>query len=250
MSNKITQPAPFFVHVAHKKGPGYLGLCEHNNGNIIDMTEINGTIAGYDPGGKNKNGFAILEIQSGKPVNIAITTLANAEAVINKIIAIKNIIGLGVDTLSCWGTGHGGWRPADKWLRRKYPVVQNSIMAPNTLSGSMGINGMSVLIEAANKSKGVLLSETHPKVLYYALTQKKYDYAKNSNEMDRFLSIQLNGLDLRTSNDHEWDAAVSAYAIFMGITGTWEHDLHKLPIENNERILKPCGKTFYFWPNI
>jgi len=94
------------------------------------------------------------------------------------------------------------------------------------------------------------LSETHPKVLYYALTQKKYNYNENSNEMDRYLSTQLDGLDLRTSNEHEWDAAVSAYALFMGITGMWKYDLHKLAIENNERIVKPCGKTFYFWPSV
>jgi len=218
--------------------------------NIIEMAEISGTIAGYDPGGNNKNGFAVLEIQNGKPANITITTLATAETVINEIILIKkNIIGLGVDTLSCWGTGNGGWRPADKWLRNKYPVVRNSIMSPNTLSGSMGINGMSVLIEAANKSNGITLSETHPKVLYYALTQKKYNYAEYSNEMDIFLSNKLGGVNLRTSNDHEWDAAVSAYALFMGITGKWKYDLHKLSIENDEHIVKPCGKSFYFWPS-
>ena len=140
--------------------------------NIIKMTEINGTIAGYDPGGNNKNGFAVLEIQNGKPVNITIRTLTTSEAVINEIIIIKNIIGLGVDTLSCWSTGNGGWRPADKWLRKKYPEVKNSIIPPNFLSGSMSINGMSVLIEAANISNGITLSETHPKVLYYALTKK------------------------------------------------------------------------------
>ena len=67
--------------------------------------------------------------------------------------------------------------------------------------------------------------------------------------MDGFLSSKLGGLNLKTCNDDEWDAAVSAYALFMGITGTWKCDLHKLPIENDERIVKPCGKTFYFWPS-
>jgi len=57
--------------------------------NIIEMTEINGTIAGYDPGGNNKNGFAVLEIQNRKPVNITITTLATSETVINEIILIS-----------------------------------------------------------------------------------------------------------------------------------------------------------------
>ena len=54
---------------------------------------------------------------------------------------------------------------------------------------------------------------------------------------------------MRTSNDHEWDAAISAYALLMGITGAWKTDLHELQPEDNCRIVKPCGKTFYYWPN-
>jgi len=102
------------------------------------MENLTGTLVGYDPGGNGANGFALLKIKDSKPTSISITTLSNVESVINEI-KINNIIGLGVDTLSCWSTGHSGWRPADWWLRRKYPEVQNSVMSPNTLSGSMGI---------------------------------------------------------------------------------------------------------------
>ena len=66
--------------------------------------------------------------------------------------------------------------------------------------------------------------------------------------MDNFLSTKLNGLNFQASNDHEWDAAISAYALFMGIIGTWKNDLHKLKNEDNGRIIKPCDDTFYFWP--
>lgn len=133
------------------------------------MEKINGTIAGYDPGGNGANGFALLTMKDGKPASISVTTLSNAEAVINKI-QTEDILGLGVDTLSCWRTGNSGWRPADKWLRTRYPAVRNSIASPNALSGSMAINGMSVLIETAKMFNDIALSETHPKVLYYALT--------------------------------------------------------------------------------
>jgi len=215
------------------------------------VKKINGAIAGYDPGGNGRHGYALLRILDGKPASISITTLSNSEAVINEI-RTEAILGLGVDTLSCWCTGSSGWRPADIWLRKRYPAVRNSIMSPNTLSGSMGINGMSVLIEAANTSIGITLSETHPKVLYYALTQKKYakyDDDEQHAEMDSFLSKKLGGLNVRTSNDHEWDAAISAYALMMGITGMWTCDLHKLQPEDNCRIVQPCGKTSYYWPN-
>lgn len=112
----------------------------------------------------------------------------------------------------------------------------------------MGINGMAVLIEVAKALPAITVSETHPKVLYYALTGQKYDYDGISDDMDRFLSDELGGLNLETANDHEWDAAVSAYAVLMGITGTWKHDLHRLPMEDNCRMIDPCGKTFYYWP--
>lgn len=149
------------------------------------MKIINGVIAGYDPGGNDANGFALLRVRDSKPESISITTLSNSESVIHQILN-NNVIGLGVDTLSCWCTGHSGWRPADHWLREKYPTVRNSIMSPNTLSGSMGINGMAVLIETARSSNHIKLSETHPKVLYYALTQKRYMYCENHSEMDSF----------------------------------------------------------------
>ncbi|MBS3908231.1 MAG: hypothetical protein KGZ93_01140 [Actinobacteria bacterium] len=209
--------------------------------------QINASIVGYDPGGNNTNGLAILKIEKSKPMDIRIETTKNSEAVICKILKNENIIGLGVDTLSCWSTGNSGWRPADKWLRNKYPMVQKSVMTPNKLSGAMGINGMSVLIEVAKNLNDIFLVETHPKVLYYALTQKKHDYANDSEAMDRFMSDKL-GIKIKTSNEHEWDAVISAYTLLMGVTGAWKLDLHKLQIRENERIVKPCGKTYYYWP--
>lgn len=209
--------------------------------------KINGIIAGYDPGGNNSNGLALVTIENNYPVSITIDTLANAESVISKI-KTYNIIGLGVDTLSCWCTGNSGWRPADLWLREKYPKVIKSIMSPNTLSGSMGINGMAVLIKAATIRQGVVLSETHPKVIHYALTGQKYDYKQNHSVMDLFLTKAFGGLTIKTSNDHEWDAAISAYALLEGMTGSWARDLHTLETGSG-RMIYPCGKTYYFWPN-
>jgi len=223
-----------------------LRIVENENG--ADMERIDGAIAGYDPGGNESNGFAILQIRDGKPASISVKTLTNSEAVINEI-RTNNILGLGVDTLSCWCTGNSGWRPADLWLRKRYPAVRNSIMSPNTLSGSMIINGMSVLVETASGSSRITLSETHPKVLYYALAQQKYNYRENGAEMDCFLSDLLGGIDIRTSNDHEWDAVISAYVLLMGMTGVWNKDLHELQPEDNSRIVTPCGKTHYYWPD-
>jgi len=105
---------------------------------------------GYDPGGNNSHGFALLRIKDNVAIEVEIKTLDTAESILAQI-SNRDVIGVGVDTLSCWCTGDCGWRPADIWLRKKYPEVRNSVMSPNTLSGSMGINGMLVLIEALKK---------------------------------------------------------------------------------------------------
>lgn len=209
---------------------------------------LNGYIIGYDPGGNKKNGLATLQILNGRAVAIKAQTLSNAESVISTINNIENIIGLGVDTLSCWCTGQSGWRPADKWLRSKYPLVLKSVTSPNSLYGSMSINGMSVLIEITKNIKHIAISETHPKVLYYALSGEKYNYSDNNKKMDMFLSELLN-LKVSTQNDHEWDAVISAYALLQGLKGNWMNDLHSLPLETNSRFITPCGTTSYYWPN-
>lgn len=203
------------------------------------MKKISGIIAGYDPGGNDTHGLALLRIKNSKPESISTTTLSYPETVLNEI-KTHNIIGIGVDTLSCWCT-------ADLWLRRKYPEIIHSIMPPNTLAGSMGINGMAVLIEVSKNSPEIILSETHPKVLYYALSNQIYNYYNNNKEMDNFLSRILGIADIKTANEHEWDAAISAYALLMGMTGGWKIDLHELPLGEKCRIVRPCGKTFYYW---
>jgi hypothetical protein len=213
------------------------------------MNNISGTIFGYDPGGKAANGLAVLRVADSRPKSLAARTLPDSESVINEILS-EDVIGLGADTLSCWATGTGGWRPADLWLRKRYPAVIHSVMPPNMLSGSMVLNGMAVLIEAAKHFPNIKLCETHPKVLYYALSHNKHNYKGSRAEMVDFLSRALDGLSVRTSNEHEWDAAISAYATLKGITGVWQNDLHELEPEKNFRIISPCGKTSYFWPDV
>ena len=160
---------------------------------------------------------------------------------------LSSVIALGVDTLTCWGTGASGWRPADRWLRKQYKTVQSSVMTPNGLFGSMGLNGMSVLIVARGRSVDVPITETHPEVLYWHMCRQKYDYEHSKAEMDATLSRTL-GTSVAPATEHEWDAALSAFAALEGLTGRWPRDLHKLSVGADERLITPCGDTNYFWP--
>lgn len=208
---------------------------------------MEGTIIGYDPGGNNFHGFAALRISYGEPKFVVSYTHETAEDVIRNIKSQGMLLAAGIDTLTCLSTGSSGWRPADRWLRAKYKNVRNSVVSPNGLYGSMGLNGQSILISLRQLQPDLLITETHPKVIYWHLTGKKYNYQNTNGEMDQLLSNLL-GVSVSTKTDHEWDAIISAYSAFKSLKKEWNLDLHCLPLTENERLIWPCGKTSFFWP--
>jgi len=202
---------------------------------------------GYDPGGNSKHGVAIFSYKNGTLTSHEIHTMATAYEIIEHTKKYSNIIAIGIDTLTCWSTGDSGWRPADRWLKSQYHNRTNSVVSANSLFGSMGINGMSVLISMRENNPDIHITETHPKVLYYALANKHYDYSINHVTMDTLLSNMLE-TKITTKNDHEWDAVISVYSALKGILGEWKTDLHQINLLQNEELITPCGKTNYWWP--
>lgn len=205
-------------------------------------------VLGYDPGGDGAHGLALASIVGGATERVSTRTFVTTQEVINCIESLPALKAIGVDTLTCWSTGSGGWRPADRWLRNRYAEVRNSIMTPHGLQGSMGLNGMSVLIAARRRFPDAVVVETHPKVLYWALSGRKHSYSSINIEMDRLL-CEAYAATFSTANDHEWDAALSALAAVRGILGYWQTDLHSLPTSPGESLVTPCGQTNYFWPD-
>lgn len=211
------------------------------------MRSFSGSIAGYDPGGNGGHGLAVATFEFGQCVSMTVETLANAEAVITRLNERNGLIAIGIDTLAAWGTGASGWRQADLWLRKSYPLIRPSIVSPNGLYGSMGLNGMAVLTAVRQTYRELHITETHPKVLYWALTKRKYDYGAHRSEMDAQLGQWLN-FSISTANDHEWDAVVSVLAAFMGLTGQWKHDLFQEDSASSGRLIFPSGPAHYWWP--
>ena len=201
---------------------------------------MTGTVVGYDPGGNCTHGLAQATVRDGNIVNVTTKTLCNVEDV---VVSIR-----GIDTLTCWGTGHSGWRPADRWLRKQYPEVQKSVQAPNSLRGAMSVSGMALLVAVRQAFADVFVTETHPKVLYHTFNQH-YEYKDpNISVMNKCLS-RLLAVDVEPQNEHEWDSAISILAVVHGLRGSWQRDLHALPTGSGERLLKPCGRTAYVWPD-
>ena len=208
---------------------------------------LSGLIIGYDPGGNGAHGVAELLVEEGRATSVSTRTMATTEDVIVFLEKTPSLAALGVDTLTCWSTGKSAWRPADRWLRQRYPAVRNSIVTPNSLFGAMGLNGMATLLAVRLKRPDTLITETHPKVLYYHLSGEKYDYAHDKIAMDAALAAAL-GVTVTPATEHEWDAALSAFAALEGVEQRWPNDLHRLATETGERLVSPCGITHYFWP--
>ena len=168
------------------------------------------------------------------------------------------VLGIGIDTLTYWSSGESGLRMADHCLRHAYPKksttqtkVAPSVISPNGLRGAMCLNGMFVLRRLRREHKRpehreIYVTETHPKVLYRALAGEKYDYGPGKDEtedgkkekprsMNRLLTRALTGQNgaaitdcaskIKITNDHEWDALISAWAAFRGKSGEWSLNL-------------------------
>ena len=107
---------------------------------------------------------------------------------------------------------------------------------------------MAFLVAARREFPEVFVTETHPKILYYALCREPYDYqGSNKTLMNTRLGRWL-GVDVAPRNSHEWDAAISALAVVRGRDGSWSSDLHALPADHHGRLIRPCGDTAYMWP--
>lgn len=208
---------------------------------------ITGKIVGYDPGGNDKHGVAALIVENGRPVQLSFATVRNAQAAIDWFTIGEIPLAAGIDTLTVLSTGNSGWRPADLWLRRQYPQVQNSVVNPNYLQGAMSLNGLAVMVSLRGVFEGILISETHPKVLYYRLSGLQYNYRIKHVSMNEHLT-QWIGLTINTANDHEWDAALSCFAVLEGISKHWAIDLHQLPTEAGVELVQIGGPSHYYWP--
>ena len=125
---------------------------------------MTGIVIGYDPGGNGKHGVARATLRDGDILSVTTTTCNVVEDVVASIVNNETPLGLGVDTLTCWATGHNGWRPADRWLRQRYDCVQNSVVAPNSLYGAMSLSGMALLVTVRQAFPDLFVTETHPKV--------------------------------------------------------------------------------------
>lgn len=203
---------------------------------------------GYDPGGLGAAGAAIGRIHPNGLEILGFSTCDSVDEAIQflqRMAGDEEVLAAGIDTYLSWAMRRCGWREVDCYLRRTYPQVAGSVFASNSAAGSMAVQGMAMAIRLRELWPGIVLNETHPKVLYYALSDNVYAYGP---QMDAWLAQRVRMPVNRTpANDHEWDAAFSIWATFMGPnpnTG-WQD----LMVQPDQRLL-PAGQVQYYWPQV
>lgn len=145
---------------------------------------------GYDPGGNGSHGVAAIRVRGGAVVDRQLATPRVVTDVLDWFLdpdlaqRFGPAVGIGIDTLTYWHSGESGLRRADSCLRDCFDRALNeafgrkrhttSVTALNGLRSSMTINGMFVLRRLRDRNHGLYVTETHPKILHWALFGKPY----------------------------------------------------------------------------
>jgi len=207
-------------------------------------------VVGFDPGGAGggtgKSGVAIINYCNSKNITANVKTVNSVEMALKWVGEFKysSIDALGVDTLLSWSSYKGGWRSVDKYLRRAYPNVKNSVISPNALYGAMALQGVLLAIKLKLVYKDLVLNETHPKVQYYSILQTKYNWNANNTSMSSWLLQRIGISNIVINNDNEWDALFSAWATYMGVHKLWTKNLSR----TYKSLYYPAGVSNYYWP--
>jgi hypothetical protein len=206
------------------------------------MAHADQLFLGFDPGGKNGFGVAMLDGQ-----NVATTTVGTVAEAMDWAAGQSGAsapIAAGADTLLHWCDGPSGWRPADKWLRQTYPKSAPSVASANSLYGAMAVGGMALAQRLRERWPSILLNETHPKVLIPALGGDRYADAAPEAAMVWFANYA--GLDVSSvRGGHQLDALLSAWATQQGLAVGWA-DL----VGDDPALLFPAGRVSYLWPKV
>lgn len=244
-------------------------------------TDLTGCYLGYDPGGNDGHGVASFRVdQSGHITETQSDTRRTVQGVLDwfhgTVGHLGSVRAVGIDTLTYWSSRDSGWRDADEWLRKRYENASASVVALNSMYSSMSVNGMFVLLRLREVYPGLYVTETHPKVLHFALaagrpedrrypsrrkkdgkfleTKKAFEKRVfvDSPDMNRRLAdwtkVDIGALPKKPKNSHEWDALISAWAAFQAKSRKWKIDLVSLE-EDRDHLLFPSAGVEYRWPD-
>jgi len=220
--------------------------------------------------------IAVLDVESGKLRDCEFLTFVSPHEVLSAFVERPRPRGIGTAEWLAFGTGHIGWRPADYWIHEapfhptgpadEFPFY----FGPFQSAGSPTLAAIVLLIALRRRWPDLPAAETTP-LEYYAHLARTAD----SHQLDARVARIAGwlGVELPPAlGKAEWEAAMSAYATWMGLRGDWSIDLFRLqrrggmctkyimeqgrtveeswydPPLSYERLIFPAGPVSFFWP--
>ncbi|MCY4259114.1 MAG: DUF429 domain-containing protein [Rhodobacteraceae bacterium] len=199
---------------------------------------------GADPGGQEGFGVAILR-DSECLICKTVSSVHEAVKCIDSHCRERiEPNGVGIDAPLWWSSDKSGWRLVDKKLRKIQKIECKSVMAVNSLHGSVIAGGMLFAQLVQEEYPNIKITESHPKALLQALDL-------NDETGDSFAKkFSVPRTPNTWKNEHERDAVIAAVCAREGFSsGEWE-DLSRERggLEQNPKShwLKP---VYYWWPS-
>ena len=207
-----------------------------------------GYIAGFDPGGNDGFGWALVENNASLPLNFVDAGVANhcddAWLAITNQLNGNRIVGAGIDSPLYWGAET---RNVDLSLRGEIgylgsAVPHGTVQSPNSLRGACLVQGILVAKHVLNDFPDSQISECHPKVIIWQLGHANATRHHNSVPINDFR--EFGKIPKRPLLEHERDAVIStlsAWAMLNAPTG-WS-DLRDL----DQQVYSPLGERIRYW---
>ena len=203
---------------------------------------------GFDPGGGDGFGCALVTDE-----NSSSATTSSVDEAVDWIVAQLNgrtPDGVGIDTLLFWQTTRSGWRGADEYLRTRFPERRNSVLCSNGLYGSMAVQGATLAVRLRELWPKVLLTETHPKVLWWYIGGGiPYPRQPSKSYAAVLLLTEALEAEINPANEHEFDALLSGWAADRACRGMWKLDLISIQARDQRSPnVALVDDVHYYWP--
>jgi hypothetical protein len=208
-------------------------------------------VFGFDPGGSQAGfGCAMLDTVSNSCTARTVYSVDEAIEWATSFSLVPDAAG--IDTLLFWQSTRSGWRGADRFLRKAYPEVSQSVVPANALYGSMAVQGAVLAHRLRERWPEIKLTETHPKVLwahYSRDTPYPREWGVGEPETARAFKKQCGLASAEPRDEHQFDALLSAWAAAQAFDGRWAHDLsyEKAEDQTGDNI-SVVSKVHYYWP--
>jgi hypothetical protein len=189
---------------------------------------------GFDPGGKNAFGWAVLEVLDGNLRYLSSGTCSDARSAFDSVTLPGGATpgAVGVDSPLYWEAGQE--RQADKDIRealRKAGKPTSTVIHVNSLRGACLVQGALVANFAAEAWPDTRITEAHPKALVHLWPET---------------TAFITSLPSRVKNEHEIDAAIAAYSAYMPVRQTFEW--RNLTPNSNHRFPRYRCSVEYWFP--